>query len=337
MTARIGVTGLGRIGELHAHNLAGSGLVSSLVLHDADGEKARALAAHLGTDVAGSFQELLRCGLDGLVVATPTPSHADLVTDALRRDVATFCEKPLALSLGASRAVAALAVERAAPLQVGLQRRCDPELLELRARLHRGDDGRLIGLRLVSSSWRPPPREYVPGSGGFFRDKLLHDVDVVRWLTGGAIVAAAVVGTGAATGWMSEEGDVDTVSASLILAGGVVAQIWAARLSPTRFEFRLDAVCERRELSAGRWDEGDPAQPTRAESPFGTFIDRFAEAYSAEMVSFCRLVAGTGANVCTGPDAVESEIAAAALERAWREGRVVRLAEMAWELGESDE
>lgn len=324
MTVRIGVVGLGRIGELHARNLAASGLVSSMVVYDADDVRTRFVAKSLAASPVADVEKLLSSGIDGLVIATPTPTHAGLVNEALRRGVAVFCEKPLGASIEVGFALATLAKERGVALQVGLQRRCDPQLCRVREELAAEADGRLLGLRIVSTSWQPPKRAYLAASGGFFRDKLLHDIDVVRWITGRTIDAVAVTGSGAATGWIGEAGDVDTASVSLLLGGVVVAQIWAARLSPTRFEFRLEAVSERRTVVAGRWPDGQPPDMARRESPFPTFLSRFKEAYAGELASFCRLVDGTGENVCTAADAMASEVATAAAERAWREGRVVR-------------
>lgn len=324
MTVRIGVVGLGRIGALHARNLAACTMLSSLVVHDADQERAREVASQLGADVAESVPELLRTGVDGVVVATPTPCHEEHVTQALQHAVPVFCEKPLAGSLESGLSVAAAADRRGVPLQVGLQRRCDPQLRELRERVVHGLDGRLLGVRVVSTSWRPPPPEYLRTSGGFFQDKLVHDVDVVRWLTGREIEAATVVASGTATRWIAEAGDVDTVSASLLLSGGVPAQIWAARRSPSRFEFRVDVVSEHRATSAGRWTEGEPSGTARGESPFPTFVTRFADAYAEEVRAFCRLVVGAGGNVCPAADALASEAATATVARAWREARVVR-------------
>lgn len=324
MSLRIGVAGLGRVGELHARNLAASGRVSSLLVHDADAKVADRVGAALGAEVVPHFRDLIGCRPDGIVVATPTASHAELVSEAIGRGIPVLCEKPLAHSVADGDAVATLAEERGVPLQVGLQRRSDPQLLRMRARLRDGGDGRLVGLRVVSCSWQPPPEEYLEASGGFFRDKLLHDVDVVRWLTGLEIETSAVVGSGREAGWVGDPPDVDSVSASLLLAGGVVAQIWAARRSPSRFEFRVDAVCEHQELSAGRWEEGEPSSMPRAPSPFSTYVSRFSEAYVAEVTSFCSLAAGTGENVCPARDAMASEAAAVVLERAWREARVIR-------------
>jgi myo-inositol 2-dehydrogenase/D-chiro-inositol 1-dehydrogenase len=326
VTLRIGIAGLGRIGALHARNLAESGLVSGLIVNDSNANRARGVADELGAQCAPSLDSLLDGGIDGLVVATPTDSHAHLVSEAIRRDVPVFCEKPLADSLEGGFAVAALAAQRRVPLQVGLQRRSDSQLAQLRARLKTAVDCRLIGLRVVSSSWRPPSAEYLRASGGFFRDKLVHDVDVVRWISGREIELAAVVGSGAATGWIGDTGDVDTVAASLVLTGGVIAQIWAARMSPTRFEFRVDAITEREALSAGGWTDDESSGTVGSDGPFATFVARFSEAYRAEMRSFCELVGGNGQNACTAMDAMASEVATDALERAWRERCVVGLA-----------
>lgn len=324
---RVGVVGLGRVGEVHVRNLQRSGLVSSLVVHDLDGGRARAIADELGADTAPSFPELLRRDVDAVVVATSTHAHAGLVMKAVHRHLPVFCEKPVATSLEMGGVMAALADEHDVPVQVGFQRRCDPELLALRARLHEGRTGRLIGLRIVSTSWQPPTAEYLRSAGGFFMDKLVHDIDVVRWLTGREVEVVSTVASGAATGWIGKAGDVDTVSAGLELAGGLVAQVWSSRVSPTRFEFRIDAVTERASLLAGNWADADPSDRMRRQSPFPTFLARFADAYAAEMRAFCALVGGTGENICPVADAMLSERAAAAAHLAWRERRAVRLAE----------
>jgi len=325
VTLRVGLAGLGNIGKVHARNLAASELVSSLVVHDVDAELTCALADELGAEPAEDFEAMLGRRVDAVVVASPTSTHAALVTRAVGHGVPVFCEKPLAETLEQGLELAVVAERSGVPVQVGLQRRFDPELIRIRQRLMQEQDGHLIGLRIVSTSWRPPPPEYLAGSGGFFRDKLVHDVDVVRWVTGREVEEVAATASGSAAGSAGRARDVDTASISLVLSGGVVAQIWASRLSPTRFEFRLEAVCERSVLAAGAWDGDHPATLVQSESPWPGYIERFGPAFEAEMRAFCLLALCRGENACPPSEALRAEAVAAAAERASRRpARVAR-------------
>lgn len=328
---RLGVAGLGRMGTLHARNLRANG--ASLVVYDADPAAGAMVSAANGADVASSVEELLEPKLDGLVVATSTPSHAALVRKALQARIPVFCEKPISAKIAESVSIVHLAERLGIPVQVGFQRRSDPELRALRARIQEGTDGSLIGVRVISSSWRPPPPEYVHRSGGLFRDKIAHELDLVRWLTGREIEEVAVTASGAATGWIGELGDADTASISIVISGGVIGQIWVSRMSPTRFDLRVEVVCGHRVLVAGSWDQGDRPALDLLPSPWPDFMERFQDAYLAEIESFLLLLAGDAHNICAAPDALGSEIAAVAAEQAWRDMRVVRVAELTTRLG----
>ena len=324
---RLGIAGLGRMGALHAQNLRGTGV--SLLVYDIDPDRAGQIAASTGAVVASSVQELLDSAIDGLVVATSTPAHAGLVRSSLDARIPVFCEKPISATINESVALVGSAKRLGVPMQVGFQRRCDPELKALRARIQAGADGPIIGVRVISSSWQPPPPEYMSGSGGLFRDKLAHDLDLVRWLTRREIEEVTTAASGSATGWIGELGDIDTASVGILITGGIVGQIWVARMAPTRFDLRVEVVCSQRLLVAGSWDLGGPPSLEWTPSPWPDFVDRFHEAYRAELESFVRLVAGEGENVCPGGDALASEVAAVAAERAWRERRIVRVGEAA--------
>jgi myo-inositol 2-dehydrogenase/D-chiro-inositol 1-dehydrogenase len=301
----------------------------SLAVYDTDSGLAREVAAALGARVASSFRELVQMGLDGLVISTPTQSHGELLRVALEARIPVFCEKPVSATIAEGIALVGLAERSGVPIQVGLQRRSDPGLVALRSRLRSGRHGPLIGIRVVSSSWRPPSRDYLQASGGVFTDKVVHEVDLVRYVTGLEIEQVTASASGSAAGWIGEMDDADTVSAGLILSGGVVGQIWVARMAPSRFDLRVEAVCRERLLVAGSWDHGAPSSLEWAPSPWPDFVSRFADAYRAEIEAFLLLVAGNGQNVCPARDALRSELIAVAVEQAWRDERSVRIEEFA--------
>ncbi|MGV9897672.1 Gfo/Idh/MocA family oxidoreductase, partial [Streptomyces tendae] len=192
---RIGVIGTGRIGTVHANTLSRHRDVGSLILTDADLTRAQDLAHRLGETAAPGVDEIFQWGVDAVVITTATPAHAELIGRAARSGLPVFCEKPIALDLpGTLQAIAE--VEAAGTiLQMGFQRRFDTGYAGAREAVRSGRLGRLHTVRAVTSDQTPPPAEYLPQSGGLYRDTLIHDFDVLRWVTGREVVDAYAAGS----------------------------------------------------------------------------------------------------------------------------------------------
>ena len=122
---RIGIVGVGRIGSLHAQTLHSLAEVDELTVADADAARARHVASELGVSWAGGTEELLHDGIDGIVIATPTDTHAALIAAAAEAGVAVFCEKPVADDVAGTKEVVRLVEESGATVQIGFQRRFD--------------------------------------------------------------------------------------------------------------------------------------------------------------------------------------------------------------------
>src|SRR5579872_334596 len=121
---RIGLIGTGRIGVLHADTLSGLPEVSAVVVTDADRDRAGQVAARYGAELAGDVDELLAAGLDGLVIATATGSHPELIRRGVSAGLPVFCEKPVAADVEGTLDV--IKATAGAPVQIGFQRRFDP-------------------------------------------------------------------------------------------------------------------------------------------------------------------------------------------------------------------
>ncbi|MCL2550933.1 MAG: Gfo/Idh/MocA family oxidoreductase, partial [Actinomycetia bacterium] len=225
---RIGLLGAGRMGAFHAGTLAAHPAVSELVIADADPERAREVAARLD---AGTLpvDRLLSGGPDAVVIASATAAHAGLVASAARAGIPAFCEKPIAVDLAGTVAALDAVAKAGALLQVGFQRRFDAGYAAAREALRDGRVGRLHTVRTVSSDPAPPPAAYVPLSGGLYRDCLIHDFDLVRWVTGREVTEVYAVGTNEGEEFFRAAGDVDTAAALLTLEGGVLATATATR------------------------------------------------------------------------------------------------------------
>ena len=187
-TLRIGVSGVGRIGRMHADLLDRQvpGATRRRRLRRQPGRGARGVA--LGVPRRDSVDELLGTDVDAVAICSTTETHADLIVAAARAGKAIFCEKPVSLDLAeVDRALAA--VEAAGvPFQIGFNRRFDPAHAAVREAVVRGEVGEPQLVRISSRDPAPPPMAYVRGSGGIFLDMTIHDFDMARFVTGSEVV-----------------------------------------------------------------------------------------------------------------------------------------------------
>ncbi|MER7545215.1 Gfo/Idh/MocA family oxidoreductase [Spirillospora sp. NPDC127506] len=326
---RIGLAGAGRIGARHAAALCALPEVDALVIADADAARARDLAARLPSPAraAGAVAELFACGLDGLVVAAATDAHAALVERAVAARIPVFCEKPLASDVDGTFQVVAAAAAAGVPVQVGFQRRFDAGNAAAREALASGRLGWLHTIRSCSFDPSPPPAEYVPTSGGLFRDCVIHDLDLIRFVTGREIVRVMASGANRGEDFFRECGDIDTGSALLVLDDGTLGVVSATRYNAAGYDARLELFGSKDSVVTGM-DDRTPATPlperdAEPKHAYSGFMERFSDAYDAEIRAFVDVAAGRRANPCPPEDALEAFYLAEACELSMREGRVV--------------
>jgi predicted dehydrogenase len=322
---RVGLAGLGRMGRIHAANLAWRCPSARLVgLTDADPAVAAAAGAELDVPVLPSYAALLS-EVDAVAVATPTGTHADLVTRAARAGKAVFCEKPISLDRAAT--VSTLDAVRAAgvPLQVGFHRRFDPDWAAAARRIHAGELGRVYLFRTSLRDMRSPRPEFLAGSGGFFVDVTIHDLDVARWLVG-EVVEVSAIGAGLSDPGFAELGDIDTALVTLRFESGALGIIDNSRSAGYGYECSTEVVGSAATVRIDnpprhhyRWlTPGQDATETVRD-----FEQRYPWAYAAELEAFARAVLDAVPPAVTGADALAAFDLARAAERSWRTGRPV--------------
>ncbi|MFG1674409.1 Gfo/Idh/MocA family oxidoreductase [Micromonospora sp. NPDC049282] len=299
---RVGLVGCGRIGHMYADHLAASG-GAVISCHDMRGEEATALADRVGGSAYADVDRLLDT-VDAVVVTSSTDSHDALVTMALERKLPTFCEKPLTLDLDRTRELGAAADRSGTPLWVGFQRHFDPGFSHLRDRVAAGDVGTLYTLRMFSHDASWPPIERLAASGSIFRDLMLHDFDMVRWLTGREVTEVAAIGDVLAVPELAGLHDYDAVAATLRIAGGGVAVLTAGRHSPLGYDVRIEVLGSRDCLTVGL-DERTPMRQVTARGPddhvrHRDYRDRFAQAYRAQLDGFLAAAGGSDADPRAG-------------------------------------
>ncbi|MFF0384699.1 MULTISPECIES: Gfo/Idh/MocA family oxidoreductase [unclassified Streptomyces] len=330
---RIGVIGTGRIGAIHANTLSRHREVGSLILTDSDPLRAQELAHRLGETAAPGVDEVFHWGVDAVVITTATAAHAELIGRAARSGLPVFCEKPIALDLPGTLHALAEVAAAGTVLQMGFQRRFDAGYVGAREAVRSGRLGRLHTVRALTSDQSPPPREWLPLSGGLFRDTLIHDFDILRWVTGREVVDVYATGSDAGPPMFREAGDVDTGAALLTLDDGTLATATATRLNGAGYDVRMELSGELDTVVVGLDDRTpvastEPTGPPPADRPWPGFLERFGTAYASELCAFVDVVRGERPNPCDGWQALQALRIAEACEISRHERRAVALAEV---------
>jgi myo-inositol 2-dehydrogenase / D-chiro-inositol 1-dehydrogenase len=328
----VGVVGLGRIGAHHVQTLVGLEGVSVSVT-DADPQRTRRIADELGVRAFATPDELVEAGVDALVIATSTPSHAPLLQLAAASAVAAFCEKPVALDLATLDRIRTAVEAAGIVVQVGFQRRFDAGYEAARAAVANGSVGRVLSMRAATHDPFPPPAAYIAASGGIYCDLHIHDFDAIRFVSGEEVTQVYADGAGLDAPWIGELEDVDVAAAILKLSGGGLVILSGTRRDPLGYDVRLEVFGTADSIAVGQ----SPRSPIRSVEPdsgppppdaYRDFWDRFKPAYRKELAAFVATVRTGGPSLCSLAEARAALAIALATERSRAEGRPVSLDEL---------
>lgn len=329
-TVRVGLVGLGRMGRVHAANLAGRLPGARLVrMVDADEDAARENAAPLGgVEWSTRYEDLLEDPeIEAIVVASPTPLHADMSEAAAAAGKHVFCEKPVSLELERTQQVNEAIRKAGVKMQVGFHRRFDPDYRVAQEKISAGHIGEVYLFRTSLRDMRSPGFDYIKDSGGFFADVTVHDFDTARWLVG---EISEVTATGAALSdpGFEEAGDIDNAVITLRFANGALGVIDNSRVAGYGYECSSEILGHRGTLRIDnhRRVEVETLVPGRSCRDYvSDFVERFSDAYREELEHFVRTVRGEVESGPDGTDAAAATVLARAADRSYREGRTVRL------------
>jgi myo-inositol 2-dehydrogenase/D-chiro-inositol 1-dehydrogenase len=326
---RVALVGAGRIGQLHGRLLAAQADVEQVIVADADPVRARASAEAIGGRLAATVDEALGSS-DAVVIAASTNAHASLVKMALERRLPTFVEKPLAFDLADAEALVDKIEKAGVRVQVGFQRRFDPAYVEARRMVKTGELGTVYLVRLASHDHEPPPDDYIPTSGGLFRDSSIHDFDALRWVTGQEVEQVYAAGSVRGFPVFARHDDVDTGAVILELADGTLAVLGQTRHDPRGYDIRMEIIGSKDAITLGL----TPRTPLRSVDADGlampgpawtSFLTRFEVAYQTELLAFLRVARGEIESPCTARDALEAMRISVAATCSRSERKPVRL------------
>lgn len=329
---KVGLLGAGRIGALHLNTLTRNELVTTVWVYDVDSSRSEALASQHGAGTATEVDSVLKWA-DAVVIATSTDTHADLLIAAAHAEVPAFCEKPIATDLASTdRAIDAIN-KAGIPVQIGFNRRFDFGFQAARSAVAQGRLGTLLSVVGHHHDHRPPPDDYIPVSGGGFKDQLIHDFDLLRFVTGDEAVAVHAAQTAIGLPVFADHGDYTTSIVTVWMASGSVACLVGARTDPVGYDVRMELFGTGDSIAVGL-DRRTPLRSVEQdglipEEPYREWLERFGASFEAEMDAFLQVAQGTIPSPCTPADARAALVIAEAAKRSVRESSVVQIGEAA--------
>jgi len=326
----IAVLGCGRIGRMHARGLArhpGARLVS---VYDVIPEAAAETSRELAVRAAASVEEVLGDpAVAAVLIATPTNTHVALIVAAARAGKAVLCEKPIDLDMARVLDCEAAIRDLGCTVMIGFNRRFDPSFRSVRERVQAGEIGRVEQVIITSRDPSPPPATYVASSGGLFRDMTIHDFDMARYVVGD-IAEVHAMGAVLIDPKIGEAGDIDAAMVTLRARSGALVHINNSRRCAYGYDQRLEVFGASGMLLAGN------RHATTVQS-FGStctgaadvalpfFIERYAEAYAAEISHFLDCASSGATPITSFADGVEALRLADAAQESLRTGMPVCL------------
>lgn len=331
-TLRIGVVGAGRIGKLHVSNLMTRVSNATVVaVTDVVAESAKELAQKFGIPkVYGDYKELVNDPeIDAVFVCSSTDTHSIIAYDAVMAGKHVFCEKPIDFDLDRIKKVIDAVEKKGVKFQVGFNRRFDRNFKHVRDTVQTGMIGDPHIVMVTSRDPAPPPVSYVKVSGGIFLDMMIHDFDMVRYLSGSEVTEVFTNGVVLVDPEIGKAGDVDTAIVTLKFANGAIGVINNSRKAVYGYDQRVEVFGSKGCITA---DNETPNLTTlyteggvMREKPLYFFLERYNEAFIAEEQGFVDAVLEDKPTLVNATDGLKPVLIAMAAKKSLETGMPVKL------------
>jgi scyllo-inositol 2-dehydrogenase (NAD+) len=327
---RIGVWGLGRIGSLHAENVASSaGRAELAAVADPIKKLAATASKRFGVRMYESPGQMLKKEkLDGVVIATPTTLHTQHVALASEAHVPMLLEKPIALTLKEANKIVSTVRKSDAKFQLGFNRRFDPGYQKAKQMIVKGAVGKPLIVKTCARDPMPPPEEYIRVSGGIFVDECIHDIDIALWLMDSGVNRVSAVGKTLIYPQFAKYGDYDNGVAILEFQTGGLGIIEGSRTSKYGYDLRTEVLGSNGVVRIDNWKNDSTRVWTRQgaiDEPYPWFMDRFAEAYRRELDTFYNYVSKGGKSPVPAEEGRAVLQAALAARESAKKGKTVSI------------
>jgi len=337
MTRRVnvGIIGAGRIGRVHAGNLAYRIPQANLVaIADVVVEAAQKCAADFQIPaVFADHRAILDDDkIEAVVICSSTDTHAQFIAEAAKAGKHIFCEKPIDHDLKKiDRALEAVR-QAGVKLQIGFNRRFDPSFKRAREMVAEGKIGQPHIVRITSRDPAPPPIEYIKVSGGIFLDMTIHDFDMARYLLGREVEEVYATGGVLVDPRIGQAGDLDTVLVTLHYAGGALGSIDNSRRAVYGYDQRIEVFGSAGNIVVANHSPDNAiysnADGVHSALPLYFFLERYTEAFTAEMREFIACILDDKSPSVSGIDGRIPVVIGLAAWKSYREKRPVKLNEI---------
>ncbi len=332
---RFGVIGAGRIGKIHAENLATriSG-VEVAAIADVDLKYAEELAARLHVPVAmDDYHAILSDPtIEAVAICSSTDTHARIIVEAAQAGKHIFCEKPIDYDLAKIDAALEAVQKAGVKLQIGFNRRFDPNFRKVRMMVAEGKIGDPHILRITSRDPAPPPLSYIKVSGGMFLDMTIHDFDMARYLSGSEVEEVYVAAGVMVDPGIGEAGDVDTAVITLRFANGAIGTIDNSRKAVYGYDQRVEVFGSHGMVQAhNKTPDNDiyfNADGVNSAKPLYFFLERYMDSYILELKDFVQSILDNTTPPVTGIDGRIPVLIGIAARKSYLEHRPVKLSEI---------
>ncbi len=331
----VGLIGAGRIGRVHAENLAYRIPEANVVaVSDVMLDAAKKCAADF--QIPAAYQDhraiLEDKAVEAVIICSSTDTHARFIVEAAEAGKHIFCEKPIALDLTVIDEALATVDRAGVALQVGFNRRFDPNFKQVHDMVTAGKVGTPHLVRISSRDPAPPPVEYIKVSGGIFLDMTIHDFDMARYLINDEVEEVYATGAVLVDPAIGAAGDVDTAVITLRYAGGAIGTIDNSRQAVYGYDQRVEVFGSKGVVVVANNTPHTAvysnAEGVQSAKPLYFFLERYTEAYVAEMKAFIECIRRGTPPPVTGLDARIPVVIGLAAWKSYRENRPVKLSEI---------
>ena len=327
---KFGIIGAGRIGKLHAENIhnrvKGAHLkaITDPVL-DED------WASNLGITVFGKDHRIMLEDpeIDAILIGSPSPEHANQIIECARAGKHIFCEKPIALEPELIRSALEEVEKSGVKLQVGFNRRFDPNFAAIKQKVTNGSLGVPQIIKVISRDPSPPTPEYISSSGGLFLDMTIHDFDMVRFLSGSEVEEVHAFGSVLIDPAIGEAGDIDSAVISIKFENGALGQIENSRKAVYGYDQRIEVFGSKGTALA---ENNTPTsmvvfneQGTFRDKPLYFFLERYKAAFINEVQVFVETIQNDTLPPVSGKDGLAPVLIALACQESLRTGKSIKV------------
>ena len=325
-----GIIGAGRIGKIHAENL----------LKNIQGARLKAITdpfidenwvSNLNIPIYGKDHRIMLDDpeINSILICSPSTLHASQIIECAQAGKNIFCEKPIALEPDLILAAIKEVEQTGVKLQIGFNRRFDPNFAAIKQKVIDGSIGIPHIIRIISRDPIPPPVEYVTSSGGLFLDMTIHDFDMVRFLSGSEITEVHAFGSVLINAEIGKAGDIDTAVISFKLENGALGQIENSRKAIYGYDQRVEVFGSKGVAMA---DNNLPTNMillneygTIREKPLYFFLERYKDAFVNELQKFVDSIRKNETPPVSGNDGLAAILVALACKESLLKGESIKV------------